>query len=128
MAESTNIFVDTDKSLDEFTTEVEQLTGFELKPVQDEVERWFEFADDKFSISVGEHDFENDREMKFENYRFHIKVTAVHAATESETRNRREHAAREIYAQLERTNRFELMMTRDLQTKICESHRAAQAA
>lgn len=128
MAESTNIFVDTDKSLDEFAGEVEALTGFELKPVQDELERWFEFTNGKVSISVGAHDFENDREMKFENYRFYIKVMATHAATESKSRQRYEYVAREIYAKLECTNRYELMMTRDLQTKICESHREAQAA
>src|SRR5437879_5303687 len=106
MARSIHIFVDSDMPLEDFIRETESLLGIKLQPVFEGGETWYEFRNSQVVLSIGSHEYENDRDMNFENFRYDIEVRALNINTEEERKKWREDFALLIFNKLKGTNKY----------------------
>jgi hypothetical protein len=70
-------------------------------------------ATDGASLDLGTHDYENDRDMPFEDYPYVITVRRI-----GQSRDSQEACARRVFDQLESTGRYRLMVVDDLQRRV----------
>lgn len=80
------------------------------------------------AVTIGEHGFENDQGVNFEDYGYDIQIRAFNFQTEEAGKQWREEFARLVYSKLEEAQRYPLMMTENLQRKVRESQPAVEAA
>jgi hypothetical protein len=120
MSQSLDIFVDTDEPLVALVHELESLLGvqFRLRTRQDET--WYESATPHLVLTVGEHEFENDRDLNFEDYRYAISLRPIHYKTIAEWNQVRNDAAQRVFQALKATNKHCLMLVDDVQVKLAE--------
>ena len=121
MSKSMDIFVDTEESLTVFIHELESLlkVSFELHMRGDEI--WYEEVDNpKLVLTAGGHEFENDRDMNFEDYRYNISLRPINYKTKAEWEQIRNDAAQRIFQQLKATQKYSLMWVDDVQVKLAE--------
>ncbi|MCS6859876.1 MAG: hypothetical protein NZT92_06110 [Abditibacteriales bacterium] len=120
MAKSIDLFVDAKVPLVIFAREIEGLLGVKLQRVLEAGETWYEFRDDHIALTVGEHDFENDRDMNFRDYRYHLSIRALNIATEEERKTWREGFARFAFEKLKSTGKYGLLLVEDIQKRLDE--------
>jgi hypothetical protein len=120
MAQRLGIFVDTSDSLAAFVRELELLLGIEFQMASADDEIWYQFADPTIVLTVGEHPFENDHDLNFEDYRYDISVRPINYTTPEEWRARREDAAYSIFHKLMATQKYPLLLVDNLQIKLAE--------
>lgn len=117
MSESMNIFVDTRRPLDEFIQELEQLfhRSFqcEIDPVDNQV--MYTFDDDKTSIRIYKHEFDNDRDLLYEEYPYFIDVRAKRRKNWEEAEAWQKELGSQIFEALKKTGEYRLLMVWDLQ-------------
>ncbi len=120
MARTLNIFIGADAELDQFAPKLERLVGLDLKKRSDELETRYEYADDEVVITLGEHDYVNDQDLNFEDFRFYIGIRARSKDTEElRARHRKEWAAR-IFGALKHTGKYPLMLVQDVSRRLEE--------
>ncbi|MFN8496108.1 MAG: hypothetical protein U0350_51425 [Caldilineaceae bacterium] len=120
MSQSLDIFVDTDESLVGFVRELESLLNIKFEMVTTDYETWYEFANSEIVATVGGHDFENDCDIEFENYRYDIALRPINYETAAEWQERREKYANRIFDKLKATQRYQLLLVDNLQVKLAE--------
>ncbi|HEX9989229.1 MAG TPA: hypothetical protein VGE45_12220 [Chloroflexia bacterium] len=120
MARSIDLFADTDAPLDDFAQELASLLALKLEACQDDLDTWYEIRTPKVVLTVGEHDFEPDRDMNFGEYRYHISVRALNTGNGDERREWIDTFARQVFQKLKATGKYPLILTDDLQTKLEE--------
>ncbi len=118
MAQTVDIFVGSDAQLESFVRELESLLGVRMSRVHDDDEPFFESRDPHVIMTVGTHDLENDRDMNFEDFRYHIAVRAANLGSEEERRRWREEFARLVFEKLKVAEAHRLMLVTDLQRKV----------
>ena len=63
------IMVSTELSLEEFVHDLNRLWHMAAQPASDEFGTWYEYTDEDIYITIGTHEFVNDRDLHFEDYR-----------------------------------------------------------
>ena len=120
MSRSVDIFVKADAPLEDFVRRAEAILGFDLRRIEEDPEPYYEFRDDRVVLTAGTHDLENDRDMSFEDFPYHLSIRALNLGTEEQRRTRREAFARTVFDKLKATGAYELMLVDDVQTKLEE--------
>jgi hypothetical protein len=124
MADYVYVFVRAEADLADFAKELEQLLGIDLRRESDDYGTWYEFINPRAAVTLGEHEFINDRDLKFEDYRYDIQVRALRIKTDdpNEPLRRRDEFARSVFEKLKATRKYPLMLVDNLQTKLEEFH------
>lgn len=120
MSESRDIFVDSQAGMANLAKEIESLLDIQFQLISDRYETWYEYSNPRISLTLGEHDFENDREMNFEEYRYHLSVRALNLDTEAERKKWCDDFARFVFQKLKATQKYRLTLVEDLQVKLEE--------
>lgn len=68
---------------------------------------------DGIALDLGGHEFENDRDMTFEEFPYVITVRSIGSNGE-----RRLRCARDVFQKLRQTGRYRLLLTADLQQRL----------
>ncbi len=118
MSESRDIFIDSPTGIVNLGKEIESLLDIQLHLISDRYETWYEYRNPRISLTLGEHDFENDRDINFEQYRYHLSVRALNLDTEAERKKWRDDFASFVFQKLKATQKYRLMLVEDLQVKL----------
>src|SRR5438045_2362106 len=70
-------------------------------------------SDEHVILTLGEHDFVNDREMMFEQYPYHIGIRAIGARNEDDRTAWRDRLVNQLYKKLKDKNRYRLLLVED---------------
>jgi hypothetical protein len=119
---SIDIFAESEVPLEDFVKDIEKLLEIKLQRISDGEEIVYEFRDPRVVFTVGTHDLANDREMNFEDYRYHLSARALNISTEEERKKWRDEFARVIFQKLKTTQNYHLMLVEDIQVKLAEFH------
>ena len=124
MARSIHLCVATDAGLDTFAERLGQLLGRPLKRVEEGGHVRWEPADPDphVDVLVYENDFENDKDVNFEDYQIVISIRAwrLRGSNEADWKVWREGFARTLYGRLKDTGHYGLMLVDGVQTKLDE--------
>jgi hypothetical protein len=120
MSESRDIFIDSQTGMANLAKEIESLLDIQFQLISDRYETWYEYRNPRISLTLGEHDFENDRDMNFEQYRYHLSVRALNLDTEAVRKKWRDEFASFVFQKLKATQKYRLMLVEDLQVKLEE--------
>ncbi len=120
MSESRDIFIDSQTGMANLAKEIESLLDIQFQLISDRYETWYEYRNPRISLTLGEHDFENDRDMNFEQYRYHLSVIALNLDTEAVRKKWRDDFASFVFQKLKATQKYRLMLVEDLQLKLEE--------
>jgi hypothetical protein len=120
MSESRDIFVDSEAGMANLAKEIESLLNIQFQLISDRYETWYEYRNPRISLTLGEHDFENDRDINFEEYRYYLSVIALNLDTEAERKKWRDEFASFVFQKLKATQKYRLMLVEDLQVKLEE--------
>ena len=131
-----SILIRTEERLDQLAQELEQLLQISLERKADEYDAWYEHDNDDVYLVVAEHELENDRELRFEDYRYDLTIWSKRRpGVEQYNKRWRDDLAPAIFNKLTATGRYELLLydlllMEGVQTKLNEFHprRAAVAA
>jgi hypothetical protein len=83
--------------------DIESLLAIKLQRITDGEDTFYEFRDPRIVLTVGTHDFDNDRDMHFADYRYHVSVRALNISTEEERQRWRDAFARFVFQRLRET-------------------------
>jgi hypothetical protein len=120
MSRSVDIFVKSAAEIANFALDIESLFNIKLQLISNRQEFWYEFRNHQISLSLGTHDLENDRDMNFEDYPYHISVRAININTEKERQKWCDDFALFVFDKFKSTNKYSLMLVEDLQKKLEE--------
>jgi len=120
MSRSMHLFIDTKSSLATLAQEVSSLLRINLQRRADAHETWYEYDDATTVLTLGTHDFENDRDMNFEDYRYDIELRALNLDTPEEREQRLADLVKVVYQKLKATQKYPLLLVDDLQVKLAE--------
>jgi hypothetical protein len=120
MAESMNVFVSSDLPLAAFVKEMAPLLELCFEPAGDQQETWYEARSAQGKLTIGAHELENDRELKFEDFNYDIAFWVNRNLSESSVEQVRQSEGRKIFGAIKQTNKYALMLVDDLQRKLDE--------
>ncbi len=120
MSRTVDIFVDSQVGIKTLVEEIESLLSIKLQLIIDLDETWYEYRNYRIIMTLGEHEFENDRDMYFAAHRYHISVRAVKIETETNRQHWRDEFARLVFQKLKASQKYPLMLVSDLQVKLEE--------
>jgi hypothetical protein len=118
MSKSLDIFIESEVPIEVFVKEMETLLGVKLQPISDDEEIFYEFRDPQIVLSVGTHDFVNDRDMNFEDYHYDLSVRALNISAEANRKKWREKFAGTVFQKLKASRKYPLMLVEDIQVKL----------
>ncbi len=122
MSRNIDVFVGTAENLEDFIRELESLLNIKLKIAFYGHNILYEYYNSRIVLSVGDHDYDNDRDMNFEDYQYDIEIRAVNRDTEEERKKWREDFSYLVFNKLKEMGRYKLMMVDNLQIKLKEFH------
>jgi hypothetical protein len=122
MSRSMLVLVATDESLEGFAYRLGELLGKPVNAAGEGEPLRFELPDDQVDIAVYENDFENDRDLNFEDFQHAVSQQAwrLRGVTPAERAARQEGFARRVFDLLRETGRYGLMLTDDVDRKVDE--------
>lgn len=120
MTRSIDIFVKDDRPVRELAEELESLLKIKLSAIEGIQETYYQFNNQKIEMTLGEHSFDNDKEMNFENYSYHISVRALNIGTGEDRMKWCNEFADFVFKQLKINQKNQLMLVDDLQVKLEE--------
>ena len=117
MSTSIDIFVDTPHSLEDFVLELERLVQLSFQREIDSVDHQaiYKFDDERASIWVYEHEFDNDRGFLFEEYPYFIDIEAKRSTNWEETEAWQRKLGYQVFEALKKAGEYRLLMVWDLQ-------------
>ncbi|MCH8291886.1 hypothetical protein IH992_12395 [Candidatus Poribacteria bacterium] len=118
MPKNVDIFVGSEAPIKTFVKEMETLLGIKLHAISDGEEIFYEFRDPQIVLTVGTHDFVNDRDMNFEDYRYDLSVRALNVSTEEHRKKWRDKFVRFVFQKLKASHKYQLMLVEDIQVKL----------
>ena len=76
MSRTLDIFVDFPQKIEYLIKELELILVLKFELFSDGTDNWYEFRNSTITLTIGKHDFENDHDIKFEEYlkKFHTFV------------------------------------------------------
>jgi hypothetical protein len=120
--------VDTDETLEGFAQQISSLLSLPLEFQRDQYDEWFAGVNPNFHLDLGGHDYDNDHDMLFENYRYDITIRPSNIVTDEDWQNAIEFIKTNVYEKLKATGRYSLMLTEQLGRKLDEYQPATPAA
>jgi hypothetical protein len=120
MSRTLDIFVDFPQGLEHLIKELEFILALKFELISDGTDNWYEFHNSTITLTVGNHDFENDRDIKFEEYPYNLSIRALNISNELERKKWRDDFASYVFQKLKATERYHLMLVDDLQVKLEE--------
>ncbi|MEG4334486.1 hypothetical protein QUB40_21470 [Microcoleus sp. AT9_A2] len=120
MSRTLDIFVDFPQEIEHLIKELEFILALKLERVSDGIDHWYEFRNSTISLTVGKHDFENDKELNFEEYHYNLSIRAPNISNELDRKKWRDEFASYVFQKLKATERYRLMLVDDLQVKLEE--------
>ncbi len=115
-----NVFVASDLPLEAFIRETEPLLMLQFQRAQDEHESWYEAISEQGRMTIGTHEFTNDRDMKFEEFSYEIAFWVNRGLDENIAEQVRQKIGRQIFETLKQTGKYAVMLVDDLQRKLDE--------
>lgn len=123
MAWGLHLLIDAQGSTEEFVKQLEGLLGISLRRDADVYGPYFEFEDDQVCMRLREdHGFVNDRQLRFEDYRYDLGLWPHRDRREEEREKWRKELAPALFEKLKATNRYALMLTEGVEIKLDEFH------
>ena len=120
MSRTLDIFVDFPQDIEHLIKELEFILALKFELVSDGTDNWYEFCNSTITLTVGKHDFENDRDIKFEEYPYNLSIRALNISNELDRKKWRDDFASYVFQKLKATERYRLMLVDDLQVKLEE--------
>lgn len=127
MSWSLGIYADADEPLEEFAANVEGALAIRLERRSDAHSVWYDYDDPLFYLMIYEHELENDRDPRFEDYRYEIALWPKRGSHPEEVMERwRTVLAPAMFEKLKATGRYDLMLVEEVQRKLAEYHPALE--
>ena len=120
MSRTLDIFVDFPHKIEYLIKELELILALKFELVSDGIDNWYEFSNSTITLTIGKHDFENDRDIKFEEYPYNLSIRALNISTEFDRQNWCNDFASYVFQKLKATERYRLMLVDDLQVQLEE--------
>jgi hypothetical protein len=120
MPRSLDIFVKTDADIDELAAELEVLSPIKFDHRIEGDEVTYETLTDHLTVLLFEHMLEDDRDMRFTDYRYQISIIPHNLGTEEQRQQWQTELAERLYEGLKAMKKYRLMMVDDVQTKLRE--------
>ena len=120
MTRGLDIMVGTDLSLEALVQDLNRLWHMAAQPASDEFDTWYEYTDEDTYITIGTHEFVNDRDMHFEDYRYHIGFWPRWRDSPDEVERWRQERVPALYDILKEAGRYRLLFVDDVQRKLDE--------
>lgn len=120
MSKSLDIFVKPKTEMENFIKQIEFLLGIKLRLIYDENENWYEYQNSTINLTLGTHEFENDKNMNFEDYDYYISIRSLNIEMEEKREKWRNDFAQNIFNKLKETQKYQIMLVDDLQKKLEE--------
>jgi hypothetical protein len=96
------------------------ILALKLEFFSDGTDNWYEFRNSTITLTIGKHDFENDRDIKFEEYPYNLSIRALNISTEFDRKKWCNDFASYVFQKLKSTERYRLMLVDDLQVQLEE--------
>jgi hypothetical protein len=113
MSSSIQVFIDTSISLNQLVEELSVILNLEFEFQKDEFEEWFFFRDKRGLFTFGTHDYENDRNMFFENYKYEISFWENPDNSAVETELSQSEAGRMLFDKIKETQKYPIDLMRN---------------
>ncbi|MEL0590883.1 MAG: hypothetical protein U1V55_14145 [Planktothrix rubescens PR222] len=120
MSRTLDIFVDFPQEIEYLIKELELILALKFEHFSDGTDNWYEFHNSTITLTIGKHDFENDRDIKFEEYPYNLSIRALNISTEFDRQNWCNDFASYVFQKLKSTERYRLMLVDDLQVQLEE--------
>jgi len=120
MSRTLDIFLDFPEEIERLVKELEFILALKFELVSDGTDNWYEFRNSTISLTLGKHDFENDRDIKFEEYPYNLSIRALNISNEFERQKWCDDFASYVLQKLKATERYRLMLVDDLQVQLEE--------
>ncbi|MEG4818292.1 hypothetical protein [Microcoleus sp. K5-D4] len=120
MSRTLDIFLDFPQEIEQLVKELEFILAIKFELFSDGTDNWYEFRNSTISLTLGKHDFENDRDIKFEEYPYNLSIRALKISNELDRKKWRYEFASYVLHKLKTTERYRLMLVDDLQVKLEE--------
>jgi hypothetical protein len=120
MADSVNIFIDTDLSLEQIATELGILLQLTFESQQDEYEKWYAVRNEEGLFTIGTHDFEGDDNMPFKNYKYEMAFWVNRDKPSNEREDIQQEVGEKVFEKLKVARKYALLYVFDVQKKIAE--------
>ncbi|HBW57162.1 MAG TPA: hypothetical protein DEF27_04910 [Oscillatoriales bacterium UBA8482] len=118
MSRTLDIFVDFPQEIDHLIKELELILALKFELVSDGTDNWYEFRNSTITLTIGKHDFENDQDIKFEEYPYNLSIRSLNISTEFYRQNWCNDFASYVFQKLKATERYRLMLVDDLQVQL----------
>ncbi len=125
MSRTLDIFLDFPQGLEHLIKELELILALKFELISDVTDNWYEFHNSIITLTVGKHDFENDKDINFEEYPYNLSIRALNISNEIDRKKWRDDFASYVFQKLKATERYRLMLVDDLQVteNFCVKHR-----
>ena len=120
MSRTLDIFVDFPQEIEYLIKELELILALKFELVSDGIDNWYEFRNSTITLTIGKHDFENDHDIKFEEYPYNLSIRSRNISNEFERKKWCDDFASYVFQKLKSTERYRLMLVDDLQMKLEE--------
>jgi hypothetical protein len=120
MSRTLDIFVDFPQGLEHLIKELEFILALKFELISDGTDNWYEFHNSTITLTVGNHDFENDKDINFEEYPYNLSIRALNISNELDRKKWRDEFASYVLHKLKATESYRLMLVDDLQVKLEE--------
>ncbi|HBK96192.1 MAG TPA: hypothetical protein DD001_02110 [Microcoleaceae bacterium UBA10368] len=120
MSRTLDIFLDFPQGLEHLIKELELILALKFELISDVTDNWYEFHNSIITLTVGKHDFENDKDINFEEYPYNLSIRALNISNEIDRKKWRDDFASYVFQKLKATERYRLMLVDDLQVKLEE--------
>jgi hypothetical protein len=120
MSRTLDIFVDFPQRIEHLIKELEFVLALKFELVSDGTDNWYEFRNSTITLTIGKHDFENDRDIKFEEYPYNLSIRALNISNEFDRKKWCDDFASYVLHKLKATESYRLMLVDDLQVKLEE--------
>ncbi len=120
MSRTLDIFVDFPQKIEYLIKELELILALKFELLSDGTDNWYEFRNSTITLTIGKHDFENDHDIKFEEYPYNLSIRALNISTEFDRQNWCNDFASYVFQKLKSTERYRLMLVDDLQVQLEE--------
>jgi hypothetical protein len=120
MSSCIGVFIDTNITLEHLVEELAVNLNLAFEFQKDECEEWFSFNDKRGLFIVGTHDYENDRSIFFENYKYEISFWATRDNSPEKRELLQIDVGRMLFEKIKKAKTYPIMLIFDMQEKLDE--------
>jgi len=117
MAESIYLFIDANAPLEQIVDHIASITELQFHKYALAGETFQARTPYSIITIFGDHGFENDRDMHFEDYQYTMEICAIRVLRMAANQDQAEQFASRLFEQLKATERYALLLVGDLQQK-----------